>query len=646
MSHFFRITALLFSGILWSQSLVINELNSDSNSTDTEEFIELKSANPNTSTDGYILVFFNGSTNGGDSSYFAIDLNGYVTDSNGLLTLGNEGVSPFPQVIFSDNTIQNGADAVAIYQTSINDFPDGTLATQANLIDALVYDTDNADDTVLLGLLGETVQYNETEVHPRSLQRQSDGTFIADSPTPRQLNDGSGTLFNGVTISTSQTQYNEGDSFDITFTTDTNVTSDLVFNISLSNEGFSTADFTGNTSITITSGQNTASTSITLIDDADDEGDEVLQIQFLNLMEPIVASNNQIDIRVVDNDFTVASWGTPLAPTFNNVTSTQPTDYYTTLDGKASTDLETAIQDIIADPTVVRAQTYADVFTILQEADQNPLNSNEVWLVYSEIGRSKLDMQTSGSSAGKWNREHTFPRSRAGYDSIEEDDISDGINVFWTTEADSLRHGNSDAHALRAADAGENSSRGNMHYGQYEGPTGNSGSFKGDVARSVLYLQLRYNGLSIENGFPSVTGQLGDLQTLLEWHRNDPPDDFEMNRNNVIYEWQKNRNPLIDQPLLVEYIWGNQVGETWSQSLSVDEELKNRINIFPNPTSNVLYIKGIDESVKVDIYSIDGKLLKTIQPKNNTIPLNLSPSVYLLKIQQGQASIVKRIIVK
>src|SRR5699024_8765313 len=133
---------------------------------------------------------------------------------------------------------------------------------------------------------------------------------------------------------------------------------------------------------------------------------------------------------------------------------------------------------------------------------------------------------------GTWNREHIYPRSRGGFYSIKADETADGQAIFWTTNADSLRHGNSDAHALRAADAGENSSRGNKDYGEYSGPAGNQGSFKGDVARSVFYMTVRYNGLQVVSGNPpnSTDGQLGDLDILLQWHRDDPPDDFEMNR--------------------------------------------------------------------------------------------------------------------
>ena len=635
--------------------IVINELDSDTPSTDTLEFIELKSDTPNFSLDGYIVVLFNGSTNGMDSSYFAIDLDGYTTDVNGLLLIGSNTVVPFPQLLISQNVIQNGADAVAVYQADILDFPRGTLATTTNLIDALVYDTSDADDPVLMGLLGVTQQINENKNGNKtteSIQRNNDGTYIVTTPTPRQLNDGSGIIFNGVSISVAQTQYNEDETFDITFTTDTNVTSELNFTISLDNGGFNASDFTGSTSLTIPIGQNTTSTTITLVDDSDDEGDEVLKISMIDLMEPIIPSNNNIEVRIVDNDFTMANWGIPTNPTFGLVTSTQPNGYYNSLDGLANTALRQALQDIIANPATVRAQTYADVIDILKEADQNPAHSNQVWLVYTEQGRAKLDLQTSGgSNTGKWNREHTYPRSRGGFESIDLDDIADGKDIFWTTEADSLRHGNSDAHALRAADGPENSSRGNQNYGtnEYDGPLDNSGSFKGDVARSVLYMAVRYNGLAVVNGYPSADpdGFLGDLATLLDWHRNDPPDDFEMNRNNVIYTWQFNRNPFIDQPDLVEYIWGNNVGDVWSQPLGIKDTTILDIKIYPNPTTNSIYIKGIKAQSIVEIFSVDGRRLsKSLISNNSILDLNVSSGVYFVKISSENKSIIKKLIVK
>ena len=86
------------------------------------EFIEIKSESPNFSLDGYVIVLFNGSSNGSDSSYLAIDLDGYQTDLNGLFLIGNNNVSPSAQIIIPNNSIQNGADAVAIYLAPLTDF--------------------------------------------------------------------------------------------------------------------------------------------------------------------------------------------------------------------------------------------------------------------------------------------------------------------------------------------------------------------------------------------------------------------------------------------------------------------------------------------------------------------------------------------
>ncbi|HAI19961.1 MAG TPA: endonuclease I, partial [Xanthomarina gelatinilytica] len=377
-------------------------------------------------------------------------------------------------------------------------------------------------------------------------------------------------------------------------------------------------------------------------------GDEEALVKFSSLQWPYIPYNNFLKLRVVDNDFTVAPFGTPINPTYGNVSSTQPNDYYSSLDGFSDVALRQALQDIVANPNVVRAQTYADVIDILKEADQNPANSNQVWLVYLEQGRPKLDFQVTSDNTGTWNREHTFPRSRAGYYSIEEDEIADGVDVFWETKADSLRHGNSDAHGIRAVDGPENSSRGNQFYGQYNGPTGTLGSFKGDVARGVFYLAVRYNGLEIVNGYPEgMVGQFGDLQLLLDWHRNDPPDDFEMNRNNVIYNWQFNRNPFIDQPDLVEYIWGNMVGETWEQNLSVEETQELKISVYPNPTQGKLYISGVVQDTTIEIFSVDGRQLMTKDISGNTyIDLDFSSGLYLLKMASEGKTVVKKVLIK
>ena len=667
--HYMLFICLVICQFSFSQ-VVINELDCDTPSTDTKEFIELKSSDPNFALDGYVLVLYNGSNTSstGGKSYYALDLDGMTTDVNGLFVIGSDLVTPFPQLVISQNLIQNGQDVVAIYYADAIDFPDQTNATIANLVDVLVYETNDTGVTNLLEFFNdapgfesiEQINDNGTNTNPKSIQRNNDGTYIAATPTPRQLNDGSGVPFTAISMSTNAEQYNEGDSFDIVFTTQTNVTDDVTFSFTLDNYGFNTSDFSGNTTVTIPNGLNTISTTINIINDTLDEGDEEPIIKFENLQWPVIANNNFLKLRAIDDDFTMANFGTPLNP-FNpilgNVTSTQPNGYYDSLHGLSETGLRQAIQNIIAEEGVVRAQTYTDVIDILKEADQNPEHSNEVWLVYKEIGRAKLDYQTIGSSTGKWNREHTYPRSRGTYYGIDADEIADGKEVYWNTTADSLRHGYSDAHALRAADGPENSSRNNKNYGDpslggYNGPVNTAGSFYGDVARSVFYMAVRYNGLEIVNGYPIDTdandGTLGDLATLLDWHRNDPPDDFEMNRNNIVYTWQVNRNPFIDQPDMVEYIWGNQVGTeaVWDQGLSIDETNKLQVQVYPNPAKNTIYINGILNKATVEVFSIEGRKVQTYTITGNSVlNTNLSSGMYLFKItSEGKTTIKKMLI--
>ena len=624
--------------------LFINEIDSDTDSVDQLEFIEIKSESPNFSLDGYIIVLFNGSSNGSDSSYLAIDLNGFQTDLNGLFLIGNNNVSPSAQIIVPNNSIQNGADAVAIYQAPLSDFPNSTLATTTNLVDALVYDTSDSDDENLMQLLGVNVQINENENGNKdfeSIQRSNNGSYFVDTPTPREVNEGNGVFLNGINFSFDQDFYNEGDQIQINFTTEEALQESITIFFNLEYQNFDSNDYSDIDNVTIQSGEDSASVLIDIIDDEINEGDEDLMLSLDFQNENFILLNNNQIIRVNDNDFIIADYGTPINPTYANVNNLFSENYYSNLNGLAGEDLIIALKEIISNPELVRAHSYSDIKEILKQADVNPENSNQVWLVYTEQARSKIDFQTTSSNIGKWNREHTFPRSRGGFNNISADSNADGIDQYWQTSIDSLRHANSDAHGIRASDGPENSSRGNKHYGDYNGPTGNLNSFKGDVARSVLFLSLRYNGLDIVDGFPDTVGQLGDLQTILSWNELDPVDDFEKNRNNIIYNWQNNRNPLIDLPEIVNYIWGENYGEVWFDNLNISVN-QNGFEFYPNPTNgNISFNSYLD---KVEIYSLNGQ--KLLSFKNiNMLEINLEKGLYLIFLyKEGKSSNHKIII--
>ena len=122
-------------------------------------------------------------------------------------------------------------------------------------------------------------------------------------------------------------------------------------------------------------------------------------------------------------------------------------------------------------------------------------------------------------------------------------------------------------------------------------------SDKGDIARSIFYMVARYNylagtdGETIDSNDPNLTivqeslapnsgyqstatklGQMGVLTDLLAWHHLDPVDEYEIHRNNLLYKnYTNNRNPFIDYPEWVDYVWGNATYDSNNHLLSYDE---------------------------------------------------------------------------
>jgi hypothetical protein len=664
--------SLIFFNVAFSQ-VFINEIDADNPGSDVREFVELKSSTPNFSLNGYVLVFFNESNT---ASYYAYDLDGFVTDANGIAHFGNILVSPSPIGTIPNNKMQNGPDVVALYLGNATDFPNttstGTTATTTNLIDAIAYSNSNTTVATnlmtILNLTVSTADIETTNSVSKSIQRKNDGTYEVKPPTPGVNNDGSGVTLNYLSTSMIADNFNEGQQFTIQFTTTAPVTSNLVFTFTLQEGNFTIADYsgtnvnatTGIVTVTILAGTSTASTIINLTDDIIYEGDEETHLVLSTLPTGYVKNNDNIYIRIYDNDYIVQNFGTPINPTYGLVTPTIPSGYYDSLEGLSGAALKQAVQDIIANPSVVRLHSYADIWDIIRTADQNPANSNQVWCMYIESPMAKIDQQVGSSIVGKWNREHIFCQSRGGFE-VSSNDSADGINFWSSTSAASVVDGVSDAHHIRVENGQENSSRNNKNYGTvtsptvYAGPSNTQGSWHGDVARALFYMAVRFNGLNVVNGDPSEylpstttsSGNIGDLATLLNWNTTDPKDDFEMNRNNYIYTWQMNRNPFIDYPLLVNYIFGANFGQPWSASLTTQNPVQNKIVVYPNPAEDYLIISGLEGNAIAKIYTLTGQLIQRLEFENEIkLNLNCKAGMYLVTITNGSQTTTKKIIVK
>ncbi|SFJ37776.1 endonuclease [Myroides guanonis] len=653
-----KTTFILFFSLIsgWSVNaqLVINEVDSDTKGIDNKEFIELKSDIPYFSLDGMILALFNGNPTSSDANriYHSIDLNGLKTDINGLVLIGNNGVSPVPSKIIADNTIQNGPDAVAIYKGNISDFPIYKVATKVNLVHALAYSNNSSSAKDLMDSLGLSIIYNENQFGDKdnhSIQRKSDGTYEVKLSTPGVLNDGGGVTALGISIEPQNTSVGEGEDLEIIFRVNEVLKDSLRIEYSLKNSNFNESDFKGPLFVVIPKNTDWASVVIEVIDDGVNEGDEEMVIAMNSLPNGFVALNNNLIVRIIDKNYSKANWGTPVNPTYGEAVSTQPIDYYAFLNNKSGEELRNALKSIIADDLIVRKHTYGDVVDILKISDQNPENSSEVWLMYLEKERSKLDYQLTSNSVGTWNREHIFPQSRGGFAGAMPT-WSDGINKWESTNADDLSAAHSDAHHIRATDGPENSSRGNKSYGSggYNGPTNTKGSWKGDVARSLFYMSIRYNDLDVSRGFlpTSTSFKMGDLDALLEWHKTDKADDFEMNRNNVIYEWQKNRNPFIDMPELADYIWGEHAGDIWNNNLSIKKHEFSKVVIYPNPATEYFYIQGVENGSKILIKTLAGEIvLDVLYNDREKVPVNFAKGMYIVTITSKKGTETVKLLV-
>jgi hypothetical protein len=181
-----------------SAAIIINEIDSDSvntPTTDHAEFIELYSTTGGVeSLDGLSILLINGN---GEVTYTAgLDLDGQSTDANGFYLIASNSVPAADNyaLLGAGNILQNGPDAVGLYMANAADFPAGTAATTANLVDAIVYGTNDAADPDLLAAMGETVQFDEgstgTISAANSLARVPNGTgdFVSTAPTPGVAN--------------------------------------------------------------------------------------------------------------------------------------------------------------------------------------------------------------------------------------------------------------------------------------------------------------------------------------------------------------------------------------------------------------------------------------------------------------------------
>lgn len=272
-----------------------------------------------------------------------------------------------------------------------------------------------------------------------------------------------------------------------------------------------------------------------------------------------------------------------------------PPGYYATVDTSTPALLRSTLHQVIDDhQRFPYTSGSTDTWNVLNQADQHPTSSSQILDVYRNASFSKI----SGGSRG-YNREHSWPKSFGfpiesgigsypftdchtlrlcddGYNTARSNRIFDNGNAGWTSYPTDFNNGigggSSSTHP-----GFNNWATGSGPYGAWEVWSDR----KGDIARSLLYMDVRYEGgthngtgvpepdliltdnvglIQANSGSNQSVAYMGKLSVLLLWHAQDPVDAKEINRNNVVFGYQGNRNPFVDHPEWVDCIFNGACG--------------------------------------------------------------------------------------
>ena len=251
--------------------------------------------------------------------------------------------------------------------------------------------------------------------------------------------------------------------------------------------------------------------------------------------------------------------------------------YYQTADGLSGQALKTALCTIIKNPDV---DSYDQLWTDYKYTDRR--DDGLLWDMYSNVTNFVIGGECQGATihgeGSSYNREHSMPKSWFGSDNDKTLMYSDIMHVV-------------------PVDGKTNSTRNNFPYGPNNGDKNHSENYfsklgtctingytktvfepndeyKGDLARIYFYMLTCYEDLvttwsSVSNGVDEIFSgnsytplNAWAMDMLLQWAKDDPVSQKEIDRNNTVYRIQGNRNPFVDFPGLEEYVWGSKTTTT------------------------------------------------------------------------------------
>ena len=325
--------------------------------------------------------------------------------------------------------------------------------------------------------------------------------------------------------------------------------------------------------------------------------------------------------------------------------------YYNGTDGLTGTALKAKLHTIIKNDSHT---SYSGLWSAYQQTDKKP--NGKVWDIYSDRPGGTPPYQYTfgsdqcGSYGGEgdcYNREHLWAQS-------------------WTNDNSTHK---TDLHHVYPTDGYVNNRRGNYAFGEVGNASwtsqnggklgsntvsGYSGTvfepideYKGDIARALMYVSVRYYTEDSSWGTSDMTNKsvIKDwaMTMLLRWHEEDPVSEKEINRNNAVYAIQQNRNPFVDDPEFAQRIWDPH----WSVN---ENEYTVSVSVWPNPATTTVNIDG-ENIDAVYMYNAVGQQVMIINMQNeeqSAIDVSgFNSGIYFMNvISQNGGSLLKKVVVQ
>ena len=286
-----------------------------------------------------------------------------------------------------------------------------------------------------------------------------------------------------------------------------------------------------------------------------------------------------------------------------------PANYYNSANGLTGDRLKVALHNIIKGHTTI---SYGNIWNAFYSTDHRQDDVSKVWDMYSDRPNGippytyTLGSDQCGNYSGEgdcYNKEHSWPSS-------------------WFNDQNTPR---TDLHHIFATDGYVNNRRSNYPFGEVRSATwtsqngsklgssktpGYSGTvfepideYKGDFARAIMYMSVRYYSEDSGWGNSDMTTKSvikpWAVTMLLRWNKQDPVSQKEIDRNNAIYnDYQHNRNPFVDHPEYADMIWD----PTWSltEYPEQNESTPNRVVVY-DLTGRILLQTNINNEDDVDV---------------------------------------------